>query len=244
MKNLIYTTAVNMDGRDVDDNSILSLTRKSWDYWCEKNNIDFYVIDEKIVEDTSPHWFRYHIMNLKPDYDRYLYIDSDIMVKWDSPNIFDVFKDETKLYAVRDNAGLAWIWEGINAYKDFFPDVNLEWDNYFNSGVLLFSKHHKDLFDNFIKFYLDNRDKINHFQKNIKKGYDQTPFNYFTTKHNVDKEFITDRWNLSHMIRKEILAPGYFINMGNFWHFNGFPREQQYGILKQIWESVEEMYSE
>ena len=46
------------------------------------------------------------IFDLKPDYDRYLYIDSDVMVHWDSPDIFDYYNELEKLYVVRDNSGL------------------------------------------------------------------------------------------------------------------------------------------
>lgn len=111
MKTLIYTTAINTNGRAIDDTDIFNITRQSWEHYCTRHDIDFYVIDKPQLENTSPHWFRYWIFDLKPGYDRYLYIDTDIMVKWDAPNIFNVYTDDMQIYAVKDNSGLSWIWE-------------------------------------------------------------------------------------------------------------------------------------
>ena len=148
MKTLIYTTAV--DSRGISDTNIFNITKKSWEHYCKRHGADFYVIDEPQLEDTSPHWFRYWIFDLKPGYDRYLYIDTDIMVKWDAPNIFESYPDETLIYAVHDNSGLSWIWEGLKGYQSMFPETQVDWDKYFNSGVLLFSKDHQQLINNFI----------------------------------------------------------------------------------------------
>ena len=96
MKKLIYTLAVNKDGRNVDDEGIHSVTKQSWLHYCKKYDIDFFVIDKPQLEVGTPHWFRYFIFDIKPDYDRYLYIDSDIMCHWESPDVFDYYSDNLK----------------------------------------------------------------------------------------------------------------------------------------------------
>lgn len=242
MKTLIYTTAINTNGRAIDDMDIFNITRQSWEHYCTRHDIDFYVIDEPQLENTSPHWFRYWIFDLKPGYDRYLYIDTDIMVKWDAPNIFNVYTDDMQIYAVKDNSGLSWIWEGLNGYQSMFPETKVDWDTYFNSGVLLFSKQHEQLIKDFKQFYIDNQSIIEQYRNQLRKGFDQTIFNYFTKWYHQPVQLISEKWNLFHMIRREIFYNGYFLDMGYFWHFNGLNRTDQVSLIKQIWDTINDRY--
>lgn len=243
MKTLIFTTSVNTKGRAVNDTDIHSVTSKSWEHYCKNHGIDFYVIDEVMYPNTSPHWFRYWIFELKPDYDRYLYIDTDVMVRWDAPNIFDNLPSG-KFYAVQDNSGLSWIWEGIRGYQSMFPDVKLEWDTYFNSGVMLFDKEHKEIIDSFKQFYIDNQTIVEEYRNKYRKGFDQTIFNYFLKWAGIDVELVSEKWNLFHMIRREILQNGYFIDMGYFWHFNGLDRNIQTQFLQNVWNQIKNNYKQ
>lgn len=200
------------------------------------------MIDEPQLENTSPHWFRYWIFDLKPGYDRYLYIDTDIMVKWDAPNIFNVYTDDMQIYAVKDNSGLSWIWEGLNGYQSMFPEITVEWDSYFNSGMLLFSKQHYQLINDFKQFYIDNQLVIQEFRDRLRKGFDQTIFNYFVQWYGQPVKLISEKWNLFHMSRREILNNGYFIDMGYFWHFNGISRENQLQLIENVWSHIKHNY--
>lgn len=240
-KNLIYTLAVNTEKRK-GEKDIYNITRKSWEHYCNKYGIDFHVIETAPLDKGTPHWFRYFIFDEKPDYDRYLYIDSDVMVHWNAPNIFEVYP-ENKLHVVRDNAGLGWIWESINLYKQLFQDISLDWESYFNSGVMLFSKDQQELFNGFKQFYIENAESITAFQTEVRKGFDQTPFNYFNAYNNTDIVYMSERFNLTHLSRKEILNGLYFIDMAWFWHYNGLPREHQYQIIEQIWNQISNNYT-
>tara|TARA_Y100000361_G_scaffold57131_1_gene49939 strand:+ start:1186 stop:1941 length:756 start_codon:yes stop_codon:yes gene_type:complete len=241
MKTLIYTTAVNTKDRAIDDLDIFDTTKISWEHYCKRHNIDFYVIDEPQHPDTSPHWFRYWIFDLKPDYDRYLYVDTDIMVRWDAPNIFELY-DAEQIHAVRDNSGLSWIWEGLNGYQSMFPDTKVDWTTYFNSGMMLFSKKHKNLINHFKEFYISNQSIVQEYREKLRKGFDQTIFNYFVAWYGEKVNLISEEWNLFHMIRREILYNGYFINMGYFWHFNGLDRNTQVQQIQNIWTQIGENY--
>lgn len=241
MKRLIYTTAVNTEGRTVKDSEIFALARNTWEHYCNRHGIDFFVIDTPQHPDTQPHWFRYWIFDLKPDYDQYLYIDTDVFVKWDAPNIFETFKPG-KVYAVQDNGGLSWVWEGINAYQSMFPGVKLEWDEYFNSGMILFDKEHKEVFQAFKQFYIDNQQPIQQYRDRYRKGHDQTIFNYFLRYAGMEVELISEKWNLFHLIRREIFYNGYFLDMGYFWHFNNLDRKVQVQLLENIWNQIKNRY--
>tara|TARA_Y100000310_G_C20679033_1_gene814788 strand:- start:120 stop:875 length:756 start_codon:yes stop_codon:yes gene_type:complete len=240
-KYLIYTLAVNTKDRDVDDHGIFDTTKKSWTHYCNRHGIDFHVIDKDLTNKGTPHWLRYCIFDQKPGYDKYLYVDSDIMVHWNAPNIFEKYP-ENKLHVVRDNSGLGWIWESINLYRKLFEDVSLDWERYFNSGVMMFSKDQYDLIDGFKNFYLQNIDTITEFQKQVRKGFDQTPFNYFNAFNNTDINYMSERFNLTHMMRKEVLQGNYFVDMAWFWHFNGIPRDTQQNIISQLWDKIKVQY--
>ena len=241
MKTLIYTTAVNTNDRAINDTDIFDVTRQSWEHYCSRHGIDFYVIDEPQIENASPHWFRYWIFDLKPGYDKYMYIDTDIMTRWNAPNIFDICDDE-HIHAVHDNSGLSWIWEGIKGYQSMFPDVKLEWDTYFNSGVLVFSKKHEKVIRDFKQFYIDNQPIVEDYRNKLKKGFDQTIFNYFLKWYNQPVKLLSEKWNLFHMIRREVLYNGYFLEMGYFWHYNGLDRKTQVNSIQQIWNQIKEKY--
>jgi len=238
-KYLIYTIAV--DKRDYNDRGVFDTTKKSWQHYCSRHGIDFHVIDKAPIDKGTAHWFRYFIFDEKPGYDKYLYIDCDIMAHWNAPNIFELYSDD-KLHVVRDNSGLGWIWEGINLYQQLFEDVTLDWERYFNSGVMMFSKKQQALIEGFKQFYVDNIDVITEFQKRVRKGFDQTPFNYFNAFNNTDIVYMSERFNLTHMIRKEILQNNYFVNMGWFWHFNGIPRENQQQFIEHLWSGIKNNY--
>ena len=94
----------------------------------------------------------------------------------------------------------------------------------------------------FKQFYIDNSESIFDFQKQVRKGFDQTPFNYFNTYNNTDIHFMSEKFNLVHMARKEILQNYYFMDMGWFWHFNGIPRDFQDKFIKQLWDKVKQNY--
>lgn len=242
MSRLIYTTALDTKDRAINDTELFQYTRPSWESYCKRHNCEFYVIDSNLDENTSPHWYRYWIYDLKPGYDQYLYVDADIMAKWNAPNIFEKYNDLSTLYAVRDNSGLSWIWEGIKIYENMFKGVELDWENYFNSGVMLFSKEHEELVKAFKQFYLDNKELIAQFREQYRKGFDQNIFNYFCTYQEIKVEFMSEKWNLFHMRRREIFYNSYFSEMGYFWHFNGFERDQQIHLIKQLWDQVKEKY--
>ena len=215
MKTLIYTTAVNTNDRAINDMDIFDIVKQSWEHYCKRHEIDFYVIDEPQLE--------------------------NIMTRWDAPNIFE-YCDENDICAVHDNSGLSWIWEGINGYQSMFPDVKLEWDTYFNSGVLVFSSKHEQIIRDFKQFYIDNQTVIEDYRNRLRKGFDQTIFNYFLKWYGQPITLISEKWNLFHMIRREILYNGYFIDMGYFWHYNGLDRKTQVDSIQQIWNQIKENY--
>jgi len=137
-KLLVLTVCVGNESK-----SIASITHKSIKAYAEKIGAEFKIIDE--CKSSSPHWEKFQIHDLLNKYDRILYLDSDLIVREDCPNLFSIVPyskiglfDEAK-YAQRQFS----IFETAKAYE-----IKVEkWNGkYFNTGVLVVSKCHKKIF--------------------------------------------------------------------------------------------------
>jgi lipopolysaccharide biosynthesis glycosyltransferase len=234
--NLIYIVAI---GIDLHEGII-----KSWEYYCNKYNIDFKIIKNSLYDKRSPHWERYTIFQRFPNYENYIYIDTDMLVHWNAPNFFKTLKQHDDLCVVKDTGSLEWVYNSILGYKHFFPTVNLTWDNYFNSGFIKFSKKHKKLFENFLKFHDENEEEINRLQYyTLKKGFDQTPFNYFVTDQNIKYNIISEYYSLGHLYKKGILKNLWFLQVPCYiWHFNEVPKNQLNNFFDLLWDRVKHKY--
>ena len=239
MKNIVYIVAINWK---LQETSI-----KGWEYWCKKNDCDFYVIDEPIVDvrDMAPHWQRYYIYDILDnqgiEYDNILYVDADAMVKWDAPNFFEM--SNGNLGVVQDYASYEWVYNGIKGYQHLFPSVKYDWNDYFCTGFLLSNKKHKQFYQDIISFYFRNQDELIDLQSNkLKKGFDQTPVNYLTKFHNIDTQVLPKQCSLGALHQRGILNQGLFMEMGWVWQFNGIPKEDTKRIMEQVWEDKRSNY--
>ena len=112
-KNLIYMVAINHNSSEYKNTDYSQYSIETWKYWCERNNVDFMLITEHDERLGKPIWNKELIFERAKGYDKIGVVDSDTMIKWDAPNIFE-YCDENDICAVHDNSGLSWIWEGIN----------------------------------------------------------------------------------------------------------------------------------
>ena len=56
-------------------------------------------------------------------YEKIGIVDADTMIKWDAPNIFDLYDDE--FCGVVDNDSYYFLHNSINAYGKFFQKIKL-----------------------------------------------------------------------------------------------------------------------
>ena len=112
--------------------------------YADRIGADFKVINES--DRTSPHWEKFRIYDLLNTYHRILYLDTDISIRDDCPNLFDIVPKE-KLGAFNEapftNGRQFSIYESCKNYDIKLPDWNWK---YYNSGVLVISRMHKQLF--------------------------------------------------------------------------------------------------
>ena len=216
----------------------------SWKYWCKKNNVDFMLIEENDSRLGKPVWNKELVFEKVTGYDKIGIVDSDTMIKWDAPNIFEMYDDE--FCGVVDNSNLHWVYDSLKTRKETFEefkDIDVDIDEYINAGVLFFTKNHLSLFKNVLNFYLDNKEIIDNWNKG--GGKEQTILNYFLKKSKFKMKFLNPSWNLTAIHKKQMFVHNwqldedknpFFIKYGYLWHFTGFSVEDRIKIMKQVWD--------
>ena len=125
-KNLIYMVAINHHTSNTKNSEYSDYSIKTWKWWCDKNDIDFMLITEHDNRLGKPVWNKELIFERAKGYDKIGIIDSDTMVKWDAPNIFELYGEE--FCGVVDNSNLNWVSDSIKTRKKFFPNTDIDID--------------------------------------------------------------------------------------------------------------------
>lgn len=247
MANLIYIVSIDHHQSKTKCSSYADYCINTWQYWCSKNNVDLIV--EKIGDEKfgKAMWNKTNIAEIGKKYKKIGIVDTDTMIRWDSPNIFEMYDDE--FCGVVDTSDYRWILNSIDVYNKFFPDVKLNVDNYINSGVMFFTSDHLFLFDQLQKFYFDNKYELDNWSKG--GGKDQTLINYHLTKNKVKQKILDPCWNLISIHRKDMFKHNwqlnndptlYFIKYAYIWHFTGFPVEHRESLMRDTWDIIKERY--
>ena len=212
---------------------------KSWKTWCDKNNCELFVLTERIYpeEYMNANWHKLFVFQLLEnsgiDYDQIMIVDADTMVHPNAPNVFD--KTDGKFCVVHGYGSYDWVCRSIENYKKhLFPDVDVPLFEYFNSGVIICNKKHKQFYDKVINFYLDNRDNIVKLQETYHVGTDQPILNFFVQKENIYYKQLGYEWNMQDMRRFEILDDELtFTKIGWIYHFNSIPDDLRYYMMER-----------
>ena len=247
MENLIYIVSIDHNLSKTKCSSYVDYCINTWQYWCSKNNVDLIV--EKIGDEKFGNvmWNKTNIAEIGKKYKKIGIVDTDTMIRWDSPNIFETYDDE--FCGVVDTSDYRWILNSINVYNKFFPDVKLNVDNYINSGVMFFTSDHLFLFDQLQKFYFNNKYELDNWNKGV--GTDQTLINQHIIKNNVKQKILDPCWNLIDIHKKDMFKHNWqlnidqiphFIKYGYIWHFTGFDPKNREDLMNQTWHSTKHLY--
>lgn len=198
----------------------------SWKTWCNKNDCELYVLQERIYpeEQMNANWHKLFVFQLlnasNIEYDQILIADADTMIHPDAPNIFE--QTDNKFCAVHNFGSYDWVCRSIENYKKhLFPDVDVNLFEYFNSGMMIVNKKHNKFFEKIIEYYLDNSEKIIILQNKYQVGTDQPVLNFFVQKENIEYKQLDYKWNMQDMRRFEILDDELtFTKIGWIYHFN------------------------
>lgn len=126
--------------------AISKLTHPSFRKYAQNIRAEFLSINQTKITRSTPHWEKFQIFDLLNFYERIIFIDTDILIRDDSPNLFDIVpKDRLGAFneapfTIRDREMMI---EVCKAYHQKLP----EWDGrYYNTGVMVISRCHKYLF--------------------------------------------------------------------------------------------------
>ena len=245
-KNIIFIPCVpSKHLSDVDNYKELSLS--TWRHYANRIGAELMIMDTPLrnPDEMKITWQRWYVHDIlesnNVEYDNIFMVDVDTMIHWNAPNIFEECANG-KFRACVDNDNLGWLKESIEGYQHMFPDTRVDWETYFNCGIILMNKEHKDLCKTITTFYETNEEHLLELQhKTLKKGSDQTPVNYMVNR-DVEFELMSKRWNLTHMMRKEILNYFMFVDTAWLWHFNGFEKTMRTQVMQAYWENFGKNY--
>jgi len=236
----------------------MDISRKTWEYWCDKNDVIFFPMEKPIKDDLVKYRINWQksiycfdlLDEAGIDYDQIFLVDATCMVKWDMPNVFEL--TDHKFTAWREKDNLRWVYDSIKGYEDFFSYELNKYD-YFSSGVIIFNKSHKDIFLEFKDLYFNNVDEFVELQdKIVRKGTEQTPLNYWLQKNEVEMNLdLPFTFKLTHIHRKDMFGYNWqlnedrtplFVKHSYNWVFNGIPKDQRTNVMTQVWDLVKHNY--
>lgn len=247
-KNLIYIVSISDPNAKVDHSKYSKLCIKSWEYWCKKNKVDLHIVKEGDKRFSRPIWNKELVYKFKNEYEKIGLVDADTMIRWDAPNIFDTFDEEFCI--VKDDTNWSWVCNSIKNYQKFFPEVELDIDNYGNAGVMFFHKKHLHICEKVLNLYLSNKSELDSWNKG--GGREQTIFNFTLEQNKVKRTFLSPKWNLISMHKKELFKNNFqlndptphFIKYGYIWHFTGFSIEDRENMVNQTWNIIKDNYND
>ena len=152
-----------------------------------------------------------------------MYVDADTIPHPNCPNVFEM--SERKFCFVHNEGSYDWILRSIENYsKYFFDGYMIPWTDYFDSGMLIFNKEHKEFFQKIINFFHDNRDNLLKVESQWHAGTDQTPVNFLTHILDINYKRLPYEYNMCDMFRKELLDEDLtFTKWGWIYQYNSIP---------------------
>ena len=253
-KNIVFIPNINL-GNGRNDSYEYSI--KSWKHWCDNNNCELLVWEDLItsVDRIKITWQRYYLFDILEnnniDYDQILMVDADTIVHPNCPNFFN--ETDGKYSGVMNEGDYEWVLRSIRGFGDeLFGGKRLKPWEYINGGFQIVNKNHKQFYQDIIKYYWENSNKIIETISNQKTATDQTIINFLLKEHNIDVKILPDCYNLVDLYRKNLLYLHdkcwwsdelHFLEAGWVYHFNAIPpnplnRDANYWIKR----TYEELY--
>lgn len=233
--------ACDSDQTKVRNSDYAQYSIQSWQYWCDKNNVDLIVNRENKF--NRPIWNKSLIYEIGQGYDLVGMVDSDTMIHPAAPNIFERLNPD-KLYGINDLCDLNWLFSSIEQRQKFFPNMEMDIFKYINAGVTFFSKKHLEIWKRFLTFVLENEPEIEQIQGG---GKEQTLLNFFLQQEKVQIELLSPAWNLLSIHKKNMFTHNWqlnldkvphFIKYAHIWHFTGFPIEDRTRLMKETYNLI------
>ncbi|MBF0553720.1 MAG: hypothetical protein HQK96_04100 [Nitrospirae bacterium] len=142
MKLAIVTLCIGDESK-----SIAEITHPTIKAYADKLGADFILIDTESVSAISPHWAKFKLYDLLNKYDRIIYFDTDLIIRDDCPNLFEIVP-YNQVGAFNEAKFMPREYSLIETARAYSVDwEKLRWNGkYYNTGVLVFSKCHRNIF--------------------------------------------------------------------------------------------------
>jgi lipopolysaccharide biosynthesis glycosyltransferase len=221
----------------------------SWKIYANKFDIDIYIFNdilqpiEGINSWENGAWSKWKgVESLITKYDKILLVDADTLVRWDCVDIFEMTKNY-EFCCIKDSGGYS---TGIYHFKQWESHPSFTFTpnptDYFNTGVLLFSKNiGKIIIENINEYFIFWKK-----QKQLQKidAVEQTAINIISQKYFYkDVIFLNDMFNDMVLCKYHDFS---FINKSYIWHFTG-PNMGGWGnkvnIMEQVWDCIKDQYN-
>jgi hypothetical protein len=239
---------------------------KTWEFYCKKHNIELYLLEGDKYYNNSPDYaamcFDRWTDKKFPisEYNRVTFIDADTLVRWDLPDINDIFdQNGLNITVVQDQGGSNVLNYHVHQWLGLKPDVLSIVRNYFNAGFVSMKPHHLlrlqkeiPLYKN---YYYNNKDIDGHVKGIGKKGgvridaMDQTAINIMLQElfpHNIS--FIPKDFNcqVPYLFNgEEDFKNNYssfeWLNEGGIFHL-GSSTLAHTDLINIFWENFKENY--
>jgi len=260
-KNVVFWCGVNNPEHadKYDSFKWFDYSKQSWKYWCENNDVIFFEYTTPSLPDLMKHrvtWQRWfdvfdQLEAAGIDYNKIYMIDANSIIKWDTPNFFDLCVDD-RLVAWRDSDNLNWIYECVKGWDEYFNFNKFNISRYINAGCLIINETHKPLINQLKTLYFDDYDKLMHYQHTVKKGSDQGPLNFLIQMNNIEVNMdLPLPFKLTHLHRKDLFSHNwqlnidptpFFVKYGYIWIFNGFAKDERTKLMGQVWNYIQSQY--
>lgn len=244
MSKVVFITALKTPNGVIDYEEYCLNTWRSWVETQEDTHLFIYREPLPAIQEMPPTWQRWHVFDILDahniDYEQVAMIDLDTMVRWDCPDFFSLTGD--KMGIINDPFYVGWISGSIQIYQGLFPNILLDWTEYFNAGIVILNKSHRDFLKKFLDFYVGKRDILKALET-AKLGTDQTPLNFLVKQEGVKTNYLSRKFNFGSLRGKGPISSLYFIEAAYIWHFCGLDQKMRLESMKAAWEEVKLFYT-
>jgi len=180
-------------------------THPTIEAYATKIGADFVVINEKKISKKFFHYEKFQLYDYFKKYDRIIYMDTDLIVRPDTPNLFDIVKEHQIGVFNEGRFGefTEIMRDACMKYKIGLP----KWDKQsYNTGVMVVSKLHKDIFKKPNKEYDVYAGKFSHYEQpylNLKIISENHKI--FDLKYNFNRISIMDQLTGEHRLSSYIV---------------------------------------
>ena len=138
--NLVLTISIGDYYQELAKHTLPSIKR-----YAKSIGADFLNIEDENSEYITQKWNKFAIHDLLNEYKRILYLDIDIIIRDDCPNLFDIVPEHQ--LGMFNEGKYAHRKEFIIQASDYYKEPLKHWNGkFYNSGVMVISRRHKSIF--------------------------------------------------------------------------------------------------